>query len=56
MAHTDEDFETTLPYLAGRPLPQLNDGLPAALQESLRLLKQRLEEEQEPHNSFNASL
>jgi hypothetical protein len=56
MARSDEDFKTTLPCLADRPLPQLNGMLPAALQESLRLLQRRLEGEQEPLNSFQASI
>jgi hypothetical protein len=56
MAHADEDSETTLPCLAEMPLSQLNGKLPASLRESLRLLKQRLEGDQEPLNSFNASI
>lgn len=52
----DEVIETGLPRLEGLELSQLSGTFPAALEESLALLLERLADEADPLSSFNASI
>lgn len=56
MADTGEGRETTLPQLADWPLSQLEAIRPGALKEALRLHLERMGKEQDPINSFNATI
>lgn len=56
MADTGEYEETNLPRLADWPLSQLDAIRPDALKEAVRLLRERLEKEQDPINSFQATI
>ena len=52
MADTGEYQETSLPQLTDWPLSQLDAIRPDVLKEAVRLLRERLEKEQDPINSF----
>jgi hypothetical protein len=56
MADRGEHLETSLPQLADWPLSQLDAIRPDALKEAVRLLRERLEKEQDPINSFQATI
>jgi hypothetical protein len=56
MADTGEQLETSLPRLADLMLSQLDAVHPVALRQSLELHRDRLKKEQEPINSFQASI
>ncbi len=56
MADRDGHLETSLPRLVDLPLSQLDAVHPVALRQSLQLLRDRLKKEQEPINSFQASI
>jgi hypothetical protein len=56
MAQSDDDLETSLPSLADMPLSQLERVRHPVLAMSIRLLLERLDEEQDPLNSFQASI
>jgi hypothetical protein len=56
MADTGKHQETALPDLASLPLSQLDAIRPEALRKAVRDLRERLEKEQDPINSFNATI
>jgi len=56
MADTGEHLETSLPRLVDMLLSQLDAVHQEVLRQSLELRRDRLEKEQEPINSFQASI
>jgi hypothetical protein len=56
MADAGEHRETALPDLANLPLSQLKGIQPEALRKAVRILRERLQKEQDPINSFNATI
>jgi FXSXX-COOH protein len=56
MAYPEEDLETHLPDLADLPLSQLEGVHHPILAAAVHLLLERLKREQDPLNSFNASI
>lgn len=56
MADAGEHLETSLPRLVDWRLSQLDAIRPAALRQALELYRDRAKKEQEPINSFQASI
>lgn len=56
MTQPDQDLETDLPDLASLPLSGLEEVRHPVLAAALSLLIERIDNDQDPLNSFNASI